>query len=157
MKVVFLKDVPDVAGAGEIKNVADGYARNFLFPRKLASIATQVEVEKAEQRRQAESRRQERVEEEAEKIAQELSEVTVNLKARTGGKTRIYGSITSADIARKAQELSGNQIDKRDIMLDEPIRELGTYRVPVKLSKNVTAHVTVVVEREEEPKEKEKK
>lgn len=148
MKVVFLQDVTNVAAAGEVKEVANGYARNFLLPKNLAVVATNVELGKVEQRHQAEARRESRLGEESEAVAQVLRETTVTLKVRAGEGERIYGSVTSADIATEIQKSTGHEIDKRKIALDEPIRELGSHQVPIKLTKNVTASVTVVVEQE---------
>ncbi|MEE8373688.1 MAG: 50S ribosomal protein L9 [Dehalococcoidia bacterium] len=148
MKVVFLQDVTNVATAGEVKEVANGYARNFLLPKNLAVVATNVELGKVEQRLQAEARREARLGEESEAVAQVLRETTVTLKVRAGEGERIYGSVTSADIATEIQNSTGHEIDKRKIDLDEPIRELGSHQVSIKLAKNVTASITVVVEQE---------
>lgn len=160
MKVVFLEDVAEVAKSGDLKEVADGYARNYLFPRKLAVIATPSELKKLELRRQADARREAHLEREAEDLAKKLGELTIALKVRAGAKERIYGSVTSAAIAREVKRLTGHQIDKRSVELAEPIKDLGKHEVPIRLTKNVTAKVTVVVERdqeiEQEPKEKEK-
>lgn len=150
MKVIFLQDVPNVASAGQVKEVADGYSRNYLLPRKLAVVATPAELNKLEAQRQADARRQARSEQEAEALAQTLQGMTLVFKARVGDKDRIYGSITSSDIASELKKLSGHDVDKRRIELEEPIRELGSHQVSIKLTKNVTADVSVVVEKEEE-------
>lgn len=160
MRVIFLEDVAEVAKSGDLKEVADGYARNYLFPRKLAVIAAPSELKKLELRHQADARREAHLEQEAEDLAQKLGELTISLKVRAGAKDRIYGSVTSAAIAREVKRLSGHEIDKRSVELAEPIKDLGKHEVPIKLTKNVTARVTVLVEREQEieqePKEKEK-
>ena len=148
MKVVFLQDVTNVAAAGEVKEVASGYARNYLLPKNLAVVATKVELGKVEQRHQAEARREARLEEESEAVAQVLRETTVTLKVRAGEGERIYGSVTSADIATEIKKSTGHEIDKRKIDLEEPIRELGSHQVPIKLTRNVSASITVVVEQE---------
>ena len=150
MKVIFLQDVPNVADAGDVKEVASGYARNFLFPRKLAAVATTEALKKLESQREARARQEARLEQEAGELAQKLQDITVVLKVRAGEKDRIYGSVTSSDIASGVQDLAGIEIDKRKIDLEEPIRELGSYQVPIKLTKNVTAQITVVVEQEQE-------
>ena len=155
MKVVFLQDVPNVASAGEVKKVANGYARNFLFPKKLAALATPAELQKLEYRRQADARRQAGLEQEAEALAEVLADLTVALKVRAGAKDRIYGSVTTAAIAKEIKRLSGHEIDKHNIELEEPIRELGSHQVAIRLTKNVTANVNVLVEAKEEEKEKE--
>lgn len=150
MKVIFLEDVPNVASAGEVKDVKDGYCRNYLLPRKLAVVATPAELKKLEAHKEAAARRQDRLGKEAESLAQALEQLTINLKVRVGEEDRVYGSITSADIAKEIKGLSGHDIDKRKIELAEPIRELGTHQVPIKLSRDVTANVNVVVERIQE-------
>jgi large subunit ribosomal protein L9 len=148
MKVVFTEDVVNVASAGDVKDVASGYARNYLLPKKLAVVATDAELKKLEVQRQAGARREARTEQEAESVAQVLQETTIVLKVRAGEGERIYGSVTSADIADEIKKSTGHEIDKRKIELEEPIRELGSHVVPVKLSKNVIASVTVAVEQE---------
>ena len=155
MKVIFLQDVPNVASAGEVKNVANGYARNFLFPKKLATLAIPAELQKLESRHQADARRQAGLEQEAEALAQVLADLTVALKVRAGAKGRIYGSVTTAAIAKEIKRLSGQEIGKHNIELEEPIRELGSHQVSIRLTKNVTANVSVLVEAKEEEKEKE--
>lgn len=150
MKVVFLQDVPNVASVGTVKEVANGYARNFLFPKKLAVLATPVELQKLDTQREADTRRQSTLEQGAEALAQVLEALTVALRVRAGTKGRIYGSVTSAAIAKEIKRISGHVIDKHIIELEEPIRELGSHQVPIKLTKNVTATVNVLVEPKEE-------
>jgi large subunit ribosomal protein L9 len=150
MKVVFIEDVPNVASAGDVKKVADGYARNYLFPKKLAALATEAELRKLDSRHQAEKRREDSQEQEARALAQILEELTVNLKARAGTKNRIYGSITNAAIVKELKRLTGQSIDKHAVEIGEPIKELGEHKVAVKLTTNVSATVRVVVEAKEE-------
>ena len=156
MKVVFLQDVPSVAQAGEVKDVANGYARNFLFPKKLAALATPGEMRRLEDRQQSESRRQAVLEHEAEALAQELGGITVTLKVRSGTTGRIYGSVTNTAIAREIKRLTGHDIDKHVIELEEPIKVLGSHQVSLKLTRNVTATVNVLVEQKEEEAEEKK-
>jgi large subunit ribosomal protein L9 len=150
MKVVFLQDVPNVAKAGSVKEVADGYFRNFLLPRKLAAIATPVELQKLELQRQTAARLDAKLEQDAEAFAKVLQDTTVVLKMRAGTKEKLYGSVTSQDIAREIKKLTKQDVDKRKIELAEPIRELGSHQVSVKLTKDVTAIVNVVVEQDTE-------
>ena len=154
MKVVFLEDVPNVAKAGDIKEVADGYSRNYLIPRKLAVPASSSELKKGEVLRAAGSRREAKTEKEAEAFAKTLQDITVVIRMRAGTKDKLYGSVTSADIAREIKKLTKQDVDKRKIEMGEPIRELGIYKVSVKLSKDVTATVNVVVEQESELEKK---
>jgi large subunit ribosomal protein L9 len=157
MKVVFLQDVPNVAKAGDVKDVADGYSRNYLIPKKLAVVATSAELNRLELQRKADVRRQARTEQDAEAFAKVLQDITVVLKMRAGTKDKLYGSVTSADIAKEIKKLTKQDIDKRKIELEEPIRELGSHQVSIKLTKDVTATVNVVVGAEAEPEVKPEK
>ena len=157
MKVVFLQDVPNVAKAGDVKDVADGYSRNYLIPKKLAVVATSAELNRLELQRKAEGRRQARTEQDAEAFAKVLQDTTVVLKMRAGTKDKLYGSVTSADIAKEIKKLTKQDIDKRKIELVEPIRELGSHQVSIKLTKDVTATVNVIVGAEAEPETKPEK
>jgi len=148
MKVVFLQDVTNVAKARDVKEVAKGYARNYLFPNDLAVPATQAELSKLESRLQADARNQTRLEQEAESLAQELANLNLVLKVRAGSRSRLYGAITTADIAKEIKRVSGHDFDKRSIGLERPIHELGTYQVSLKLSKNITASINILVEQE---------
>jgi large subunit ribosomal protein L9 len=152
MKVVFLQDVPNVARAGEIKEVAAGYGRNFLIPRKLATLASPQATSQIETRDKTE------VKENAElvELAGQMEGKEVNLKARAGAKERIYGSVTSADIAAELESTTGIEVDKRKIELDEPIRQLGSYEVSIRLAKDILPKIRVNVTEEEAPKEKKK-
>ena len=157
MKVVFLQDVPSVARAGDVKEVADGYSRNYLIPKKLAVPATPAELKRLELLRQSSAHRQVRSEQEAEALAQTLKDTTLVFKVRAGAKDKLYGSVTSADIAKEIQKVTKHEVDKRKIEVGEPIRELGRHQVSIKLLKDVTATVTVVVEPEAEPEAKPEK
>lgn len=146
MKVLLTQDVKGLGRAGEVKVVADGYARNYLIPQGLAIPATKGALKQAEMRRQAEARRLERFEAQAESLADILSRVMLNFKAKAGETGKLYGSITNADIAAGLELETGRAIDKRRIELAEPIRELGIYRVPIRLSSDLTPEITVIVE-----------
>ena len=157
MKVVFIQDVPNVAKAGDVKVVADGYSRNYLFPKGLAVAATPTELKKLEVQKQAEARRGVRTEQEAEALAKILQDTTVVLKMRVGSKEKLYGSVTTADIAREIKKLTKHEVDKHKIEFAEPIRELGRHQVSIKLTKEVTATLNVVVEQEAESETKPEK
>lgn len=153
MKVVFLQDVPNVARAGEVKEVAAGYGRNFLIPKKLAALAN------AQGMSQVITRRDEtkvKIDTELAELAKKLEGKEVSLKARAGAKERIYGSITSADIAAELESAAGLVIDKRKIELDAPIRQLGSYEISIRLTKDIMPKIRVTVTEEEAPKEAEK-
>jgi len=149
MKVLLTETVDDLGSAGEVKKVADGYARNFLIPKGLAVPATAAALKQAELRRQAGARRQKREEVKAESLARTLSQVTLTFQAKAGEKDKLYGSVTNADIAEALERETGQAIDKRKVELEEPIRELGSYYVPIKLLPDLTPQVTVIVERED--------
>ena len=151
MKVVFLQDVPNVAKAGETKEVADGYGRNFLIPRKLALLAKPGSTSII----QAQLKTKTQTEEELIELSHRLESTEVTLKARAGAKGRLHGSITSADIASELQSSTGLIVDKRKIGLDEPIRQLGSHEVAIKLAKDIIPKIKVVVAEEEAEKEKE--
>jgi len=152
MRVVFLQDVPRVAKAGEIKEVADGYARNFLIPKKLALLARHEAIKQATTGDIAKAR----INTELETLAQQIEGKEVNIKAKAGAKERLYGSITSADIAAELSKNTGLDIDKRKIELEEPIRQLGSYELVIKLAKDIVPKIKVNITEEEAPKAEEK-
>jgi large subunit ribosomal protein L9 len=150
MRVVFLNDVEGVARAGEIKNVADGYARNFLLPRKLAAAASTATVQQAEARARQLAREQEKADEAANALAQQIGAQAIIIHTKVGEQGRLFGSVTSSDIAEALSSRSSATIDHRQVLLDAPIKEVGSYEVPVTLTRNVRASVTVEVAPEEE-------
>ena len=150
MKVVLLQDVPRLGSAGEVRDVADGYARNFLLPRGLAESATAAVLKRVEAQRGKEEKRQSQVEVGMASIAHTLDGAQITLKAKVGAQGRLYGSITSGDIAEELQRVLGLEIDKRKIEIEEPIRQLGECEIPVRLSKELVPKIKVVVEEEKE-------
>ena len=150
MKVVLLQDVPRLGEAGEVKDVAVGYASNFLLPKGLAEFATPAVLKRVEARLQKEERRQAQVEVEAANMAHTLDGAQITLKAKVGAQERLYGSITSGDIAAELQRVTGLEIDKRKIELEEPIRQMGEYEISVRLSKEFVPKISIVVEEEKE-------
>ena len=149
MQVLLLKDVHGVGHAGDVKKVTDGYARNYLLPHKLAVVATAQAMKQAEQHRQAISRHQIQALTEAQEFAQVLDGVTVSFQARAGEGDRLYGSITNAHIAEALAKKVGREVDKRKIDLEEPLKELGTHAVTIRLAPEAEAKIIVVIEREE--------
>jgi len=145
MRVILLQDVDGLGKAGELKDVANGYARNYLLPKKLAAGATPQLLANYQQRIAAEQRRLEKQNEQNRQQVERLSQVTLTFKARVGGQGRLYGSITSQDIAAGLRESEGITIDRRMIDLPEPIRALGTYHVPIKLAQKLAPQITVNV------------
>ena len=145
MKVIFLKDVPPNARAGDIKEVKNGYARNFLLPRDLATLATAGELKRVESlRRDAEVRRVKEAEEWRD-IASKLAEETVEILVRSGPKGRLYGSVTNTMLAEKLTELTDVQIDRRGIRFENPVRTLGEFVVQIRYFEGVDGEINMNV------------
>ena len=144
MKVVFMEDVPNVGKAGQIKEVADGYGKNFLIPHKLAMPAKAGDIKNVEAQIKARARVAAKTESEMKALAAELEGKEITIKAKVGQQGRLYGSITSADIAVGLESSMKVNID-----LMEPIRSAGTYEVPIKLGKDIAAKIKVTVVSEE--------
>lgn len=150
MDVLLKKDIAGLGQAGDIKAVASGYARNYLIPQGLAIPASKGAAKQARQIKDAAQRRRHREQELAMSFAQKLQGLTLTFKARAADTDRLFGSITASDIALAVEQATGEDVDKRQIMLDHPIRQLGTHEVPVRLMAEVVPKVTVVVAREGE-------
>ena len=153
MKVVFFEDVEGTAQVGEVKVVKNGFARNFLLPRGIAGPVTPPNLQRANSLAEKEARRQAKLDGEAEVQKERLEGYTVTFEARVGETGRLYGSVTSRDIAQKLQESTGIEVDSRVILLAEPIRELGSKAVTIRFTRNVSAEVTVTVDPDEDSKE----
>lgn len=151
MKVILLQDVPSLGKAGDLKEVSNGYARNYLLPRQLAAGATPALQANRDQRIAAEKRRKEKQDEANRQQAERLGQVTLTFKARVGSQGRLYGSITSQDIASALRDAEQITIDRRIIVLPDPIRALGTYAVPVKIASGLESKLTVNVIAESQP------
>ncbi len=149
MKVIFVQDVPHVARAGEIKEVASGYGRNFLIPQKLALLASSQAISLIEAQRKISARNQQQTETELVEVANQLDGREVFLKAQAGAKDRLYGSITNADIAAELESTTGLVIDKKKIELAESIHQLGNYEVTIRLAKDVIPKIKVTVTEKE--------
>ncbi len=145
MKVIFLQDVPKIAKVGEIKEVTEGYGRNFLIPRKLALAANPAAINLVKTQLAGEAHSQARTEAELMEMANQLDGKEVAIEAKAGGKERLYGSITTADIAAALKTATGLAIDKRKIELNEPIHRIGKYEVTIKLAQNIVPKITVTV------------
>lgn len=145
MKVIFLKDVPNAGKAGEIKDVSDGYGRNFLLPRKLAAIAKSDAINEMSVKLAAQARKEARTEAELAEMAKHLDGQKITISAKTGGKDRLYGSITSADIAAELEKVTSYAVDKRKIEMPESIRQTGTYEISIRISSKLVPKVKVTV------------
>lgn len=148
MKVILTETVDKLGQEGEVKEVANGYARNFLFPRGLAIPATAGALKQAEARRTHAARQVARVVTEAEKLAAQLNGLDVVLFARVGEQNRLYGSITAADVAAALKEQHNVSVDRRKVTLDSPVHRTGNYTATVNLGRNITAKINVTVESE---------
>lgn len=148
MKVILLQDIPGSGKKGQILNVSDGYARNFLFPRKLAMEATPRAIADIERRNEIERAKEMARRQEAEDLARQLKDKVINVNAKGGEKGKLYGSVTTQEIAEALSEQHQIQLDKRKIELAEPIRNAGDTQVTVSLYAGVkvqmTVHVTAV-------------
>jgi len=149
MEVILREDIEKLGSRGEVVKVASGYARNFLLPKRLAVLATESNKKIVEQERQAHLRREVKVVSEAQDLGKMMGAVTVTIAQKAGEADQLFGSVTSKDIA-EALAAQNFTIDRRKIHLEEPIKQLGEFKVPVKLHKDVTAEITVVVVKEEE-------
>jgi len=145
MKILMMKDVKGMGQKGQIVEVKDGYARNYVIPSGIGVEATGGALKTVENQKAAEARRKEREHVEAEALAARLKGVTVLLRHKAGAEGRLFGSVTNHEVADglKAQ---GYSLDKKQVHLDEPIRHVGRYAVKVKLTPQVSAEVAVVVE-----------
>ncbi|MEN6478172.1 MAG: 50S ribosomal protein L9 [Anaerolineales bacterium] len=146
MQVILVKDVGKLGKAGEVRNVADGYARNYLLPRGLAVIATDSVLKEYARRAEEQKRQSERERAAAQSRAEEFKNIELVFKARVGESDRLYGSITAADIAQELSERLGEPVDRRKVVLPEPIKELGRHQVQVRLHPEVSLDITVIVE-----------
>ncbi len=145
MRVVFLEDVPGVAQGGDIREVKNGFARNYLIPKNLAAPATHNAVQRVQKlQNRAQVNRIKRLEDMKE-LAAEFDGAQVSVEMRAGSSGRLYGSVTNAIIAERLAELTEKEIDRRAVELAEPIRELGSYDLVIKLHPEVEADISVLV------------
>jgi large subunit ribosomal protein L9 len=149
MDVILREDVEKLGTRGQLVKVAPGYARNFLLPNKMAVAATESNKKIVEQERQAHLRREAKVEGEAKDLGKMLGAVSITIRQKAGENDQLFGSVTSKDIA-DALEAQGYTIERRKIALEEPIKTLGEFKVPVRLHREVTVEITVNVVKEEE-------
>lgn len=144
MKVILKKDVKDVGKKGEVANVSDGYARNFLIPKGLAEEATKATLNELKHKSKVAKKKKAEAKKEAEKLASKLEKESFQVSVKAGENGRLFGSVTTKDIA-SAVKKAGYKIDKRKIDLDEYIKSLGVHKVKVKLHENVDATLTIKV------------
>jgi len=148
MKVIFLKDVVGKGKAGEIKDVSQGYARNYLVPKGLASIATPEVIRQVEIELQKEGIQETLDQARLAELAEQIEGSEIHLQARIGAGDRLFGSITAADIAEELSRTAGTVIDKRKIDIDKPLRQAGSHEVTIKLAQGIGTRITVIIEPE---------
>jgi large subunit ribosomal protein L9 len=145
MKVILRTGVANLGEAGELKDVSDGFARNFLFPRKLAYLSSKAMEKKVAEERQAKERRAEKERRGKLELAGKLKDVSLTLLATVGTEEQLYGSVSERDIVAALSASYQIDLDEKAIRLEEPIKQLGVYRVPVRLSPEVDSTITVWV------------
>ncbi len=148
MEVILREDVEKVGSRGSLVKVADGYARNYLLPKRLAVAATESNRKIVDQEREAYLRREAKAKDEAQDLGKMIENVTVTFRHRVGENNQLFGSVTAKDIA-DALEAQKYHIERRKIQLDEPIRTLGEHKVSVRLHRDISVPITVVVEAEQ--------
>ncbi len=147
MEVILKEDVVKLGSRGDVVRVADGYGRNYLLPRKLAIEASSGNKAVIEQMKAASVRRSAKEKSQAEELAKQFDGVSVAFQRRSGEQNQLFGSVTSGDIA-EALAKKGFDVDRRKIQLHEPLKSVGEFSVPVRLHKDVTTHLKVVIEKE---------
>jgi len=149
MEVILRETIDNLGRAGQVVKVADGYARNFLLPKKLAYVATPGNLKVIEAERQSLLRKEAKQKDDSEKLQHILDDVEITIRRKVGEHDMLYGSVTNSDVA-EALEMKGFQIEKRKIHMEDHIKSLGEFSIPIRLFKDVTAHIKVEVEAETE-------
>lgn len=148
MRIILNQDIDNVGLASEIKEVKDGYARNYLIPQGMARVATPAAIAEAKREEALRRKQAERDRVEAVDFASRLAEINVTIKAKVGEQHRLFGSVTAADIAGALAESHDIKIDRRKIMMDDPLRSVGVHNVTVHLAPELNADLTVTIEPE---------
>ncbi len=146
MKVVLLQDVKNLGKKEQLVNVSDGYARNYLFPRKLAAEATSGKLKELEEKKNSEIVKKDKEKQAAKELADKLEKLEVNFKVKAGENGKLFGSITSKDVADALKSQHKTEIDKKKIVLHDAIKALGTYKVEIKVYPEISALINVKVE-----------
>lgn len=145
MKVVLLQDVKDLGKKDSIVNVSDGYARNFLFPKKLAIEASDAKMKEITDKKSSEKNRKQKELQQARELAEKLNKVTVTIKTKSGESGKLFGSITSKDIAQEIETQANIKVDKKRIVLSDALKSTGEYQIEIKVYPEVLAKVTVKI------------
>jgi len=144
MKVVLLEDIPKLGKMGDLIQAKDGYARNYLLPKKLAVPANPQNLKTLEHQKTLLTQKQNRIKRDAEKLAQKIEKISCTISKPAGEEDKLFGSVTSLDIESSLNE-EGLKIDRKKILLEEPIKSLGIYKAPIKLHPEVTANIKIWV------------
>ncbi len=145
MKVILLEDVKSVGKKGELVNASDGYAKNFLFPKKLAVEATKSNLNDFELKQKAEAKRKKEELEQAQNMAKELENKTVTVKVKTGENGKLFGSVTNKEVAEEIVKQTGMEIDKKKVSIGDPIKMVGERTAVIKLHPKVSAEITIKI------------
>ncbi|MBO8161588.1 MAG: 50S ribosomal protein L9 [Thermosipho sp. (in: Bacteria)] len=148
MKVVLIKDVPKIGKKGEIKNVSDGYARNYLIPKRLALVATPDVLKKIEKEKQIQQEKEQKIREESQELLKYLQKFLYKIPVKAGGSGKLFGALTNSDIAKVVSEKVERQIDKKWVILNKPIKQIGVYDIEIKLPGGVSGKIKVEVVQE---------
>lgn len=145
MKVILLQDDKTLGKKGDVVNAKEGYAKNFLFPKKVAIEATPANMKVLENQKKLQEQKEQEILEEAKKIEEEIAKITLVIKSKTGENGKLFGSITTKEIAELLKETHKIDVDKRKLELEDSIKSVGNYSVKVKLHSKVTAKLNVII------------
>lgn len=148
MKVILTENIDAIGQIGDVVNVAPGYARNFLLPKGLAMEATGKNIRELEHQKRVLALKREKVRQEMLSIAEKLNKATVSMRRKVAEDEKLYGSVSTTDIAKSLED-QGFEVEKKNITLDQPIKQLGEFTVPIRVGSQITANVRVVIEKEE--------
>jgi large subunit ribosomal protein L9 len=145
MKIMLTKDVANIGLAGDVKEVADGYGRNYLIPRKLAVLAGKGAEAEARRLREATAKREAKERDEARDLAEMIDNKTVVVRLKVGAEDKVFGAITNEDIATALRLQHQVEVDRRKIDVKDPLKQLGEHQVPLRLHRDVTAHINLII------------
>lgn len=145
MKVMLIKDVQNVGQAGDVKEVADGYGRNFLIPRRMAVLAGKGAEAEARRLREATAKREAKERDDAQELADTIDNKTVVVRLKVGAEDKVFGAITNEDVATALRLQHQVDVDRRKIDIKDPLKQLGEHQVPLRLHRDVTAHINLII------------
>jgi large subunit ribosomal protein L9 len=145
LKVMLIKDVQNVGLAGDVKEVADGYGRNYLIPRRLAVVAGRGAEAEARRLREATAKREAKERDDAQELADQIDNKTVVVRLKVGSEDKVFGAITNDDVATALRLQHQVEVDRRKIDVKDPLKQLGEHQVPLRLHRDVTAHINLII------------